>query len=483
MKSLPIVLLLAFTSPIYAADDLLDLDGLADIGDSSSSNTPSLDALSDDSSLDALGSANNSPSTDLPEITSSNNGTAANSIQFNGYIKPLSYWGSRTFSDDAWKTLLDLYADGITIPGPQSYSGFAATGSRVQLRAEGYLGTKARVFTAMNFDYNEVSGGSTSNRLIESYVELFGDNSTWKVGNQLITWGFMEGIEVPTDRINAFDYEYASTEYEDSKMASTAIVYQHSLGDFSGIDVVLIPTSKVNNDSPDEDRLFSQNSDILPAKNSDNVKTALRYFNTVGNLDFALSYVEGTDPRADATLLGTSPTNTLQRTYNREKSPGLDLQYNFGSVLGKLAYAQHITNDSTGNNASIKNSWHHLAIGAEFNIDSTIVNLYTGTKVVDDFNDSTNDRNTTNLLMRQTYSQVNFISGHVSANFLTGDALSTTILFAGYWNPKGQMIQYIVKPTLGYKLVDSLQLMFSPSIMDANDTSYKSVQLELKYSF
>jgi len=320
-------------------------------------------------------------------------------------------------------------------------------------------------------------------KLIESYIELFSEDTTWKIGNQLVTWGYMEGIEVPTDRINAFDYAYGSTEYEDSKMASTGILYKKSFGQFSGLDLMLIPTGKINNETRDQDRLFSQNKDNLPDKDSSNIKSAIRYYFTQGNLDMALSYVEGTDPRPDVALLGASPSQSLQRSYHKEKSPGLDLQYNFGSVLGKIAYAEHYTNDTDGNNPSIKNSWKHLAVGAEFNIGESTANLYVGTKQVDNFNESTDSRRITNILMGQGYEQVNFISGHVISNFLTGNALTTTVLFAGYWNNSGDLIQYIFKPTLAYKLADSLQLQFSPSLMSITDTLYQSLQLEVKYSF
>jgi hypothetical protein len=252
------------------------------------------------------------------------------------------------------------------------------------------------------------------------------------------------------------------------------------------LDLVLISEANVNDITPDQDYYYIEKPDI---EAQSKLKYGIRYFTTIGNLDLALSYVDGVDPRLDAALLHNqidmfgNSNDALQRSYHRERSPGVDLQYNFGSYLGKLAYAGHYTEDSNGSDASIKNSWHHLAIGTEFNIGSNIINLYTGTKIVEDFDDSNDDRKTTNLLMGQSYSQINFVSGHVSANFLTGNALSTTILFAGYWNPKGEMIQYMVRPTLGYKLIDSLQVMFSPSFLDVNDTSYQSLQLELKYSF
>ncbi len=461
-----------FLSAIVNAGELDDLSGLSDVDESSNEKPNFLNSASD-TLLQGLGEQDKEESTE-----------SANSIQFSGYVKPLAYWGSRNFSSDTWGWLTARQADGITIPQSKESSGFAAIGSRFQFRMEGYIGTSARLFSVVNIDYNEVVDSSeTKTRLIESYIELFSKDVTWKIGNQLVTWGYMEGIEVPTDRVNAFDYAYGSTEYEDAKMASTGILYQRSFSQFSGLDLMIIPAGKVNNDTPDQDRLFSQNNDNLPVKDETNIKSAIRYYFTEGNLDLALSYVDGTDPRADVALLGSSPNQSLQRSYHRERSPGIDLQYNFGSVLGKIAYAEHYTNDTDGSDPSIKNSWKHLAVGAEFNIGSSIANLYVGTKYVDNFNDSTNDRMTTNILMGQGYEQVNFISGHIISNFLTGNALTTTLLFASYWNNTGDLVQYIVKPTLTYKMADSLQLQFSPSLMNVTDTLYQLLQLEVKYSF
>ena len=466
---------------LITAGELDDLSALEELGSAEETQAANKIDKSPGNALESMGDAFNTNETDngIEDEPEKNN-----SFQFNGYIKPLVYWDRRNFSSDTWQFLTNLNADGITIPQQKEYSGYSALGSRIQLRMEGFIGKDARVFSSVNLDYNEAgSNTETKTQVIESYVELFNHDATWKLGNQLVTWGFMEGIEVPTDRVNAVDYAYASTEYEDAKISSTGILYQRSFSQFSGLDLMLIPAGKINNDTPDQDRLYSQNSDILPAKSTGNLKSAIRYFFTTGNLDVALSYVEGTDPRPDVALLGTSPDQSLQRSYHKEKSPGIDLQYNFGSVLGKIAYAEHITSDSSGNNASIKNSWKHLAVGAEFNVGESTANLYVGTKYIDNFNESTGDRITTNVLMGQGYEQINFISGHVISNFLTGNALTTTVLFAGYWNNSGKMVQYIVKPTLTYKLADSLQVQFSPSQISLDDTLFQSLQLEVKYSF
>ncbi len=464
---------------LVTAGELDDLSALEELGSTEGAQMVNKPETSTGNALESMGDAfntNENVTEDEPE--------KKNLFQFNGYIKPLAYWGRRDFSSDTWQFLTNLNADGITIPQQKEYSGYSALGSRIQLRMEGFIGNDARVFSSINLDYNEVgSSTETKTQVVESYVELFNQNATWKLGNQLVTWGFMEGIEVPTDRVNAIDYAYASTEYEDAKISSTGILFQQAFSQYSGLDLMLIPAGKINNDTPDQDRLYSQNSDVLPAKNSGNLKSAIRYFFTTGNLDVALSYVEGTDPRPDVALLGTSPSQSLQRSYHKEKTPGIDLQYNFGSVLGKIAYAEHITSDSSGNDASIKNSWKHLAIGAEFNIGESTANLYIGTKYIDNFNGSTDDRITTNILMGQGYEQVNFISGHIISNFFTGNALTTTVLFASYWDNTGDLIQYIVKPTLTYKMADSLQLQFSPSLMNVTDTLYQSLQLEVKYSF
>lgn len=401
-----------------------------------------------------------------------------NSFNFGGYVKPLAYWQKVHYSDDALN-LFQAYSNrGYQMPTKQESSDYTDLGARYQLTMEGFLGDTARFFSAVNLDQNEAGGADQDGaelNIVEAYTEIFADSRTWKIGSQLVTWGYMEGIEVPTDRLNARDFSYNSTEFEDSKMASTGILFQQALGDFSGLEIMLIPQGQRNIDPPLNDAFFP--TDATDPKIP---KSAFRYFNTWGDLDLSLSYVGGADPIAD---VETDDRGFNRRSYHREKSPGLDLQYNFGSFLGKVAYAAHLTEDEEGDDPTIKNNWQHWAAGVEVMSGASTINFYLGQKLVDDHQSETMVDQSNNFLLDQANERVDFISGHITANFLTGDALGTTVIFAGYWDEEGKSLQRLIKPTINYKVTDGLLTTFSPAFVDNDGTTIETFQAEVKYSF
>ncbi len=461
-------------------EPLDELEGLSDGSGNNSESSGGHDALNALSDMDGGESANDND--ELEEVSADAEEAAAEtSYTVGGYVKPLAYWSRTMFADDLWEVYEELASDGDPAPENQDDEEFTDVGARVQVKLEGFLGETARLFTVLNVDYNEAEEeeSSTITRVIEAYVEMYEGSRTWKVGSQLITWGFMEGIEVPTDRINARDASYASTEYEDTKMASTGVLLKQAMGDFDTFEILYIPRGKVQIDPDYADYLFTQ-SDLLPDTSHEWNKWAVRYFRSSGNLDLALSYLEGLDAQADAFI---NEDDKIRRIYHRTKSPGLDLQYNFGSALAKLAYVFHQTEDEEGDDPFIKNSWHKYLAGAEFKISSATINIYAGQMLVDDFNESSSNHQKTNGLMGQAYERTDFVSGHVTANFLTGDALGLTMLFASYRSDEGKAIRHILTPTFTYKLADGLETVFNPSYVEFEKTKIHSLQAEVKYSF
>lgn len=453
------LLLLTITLLVFSgaalAQDFDDLGDLGDMGDSSSSESTE------------------SESSDEP---------AKQAIQFGGYVKPLAYWQGVRYSDEAWAAMQTFGALGRTVPTAQESAGYSDLGIRYQFNLESFLKDQARFFMAVNIEYNE-AGDETkpaaSLRPVEAYMEIYQGSSTWKIGSQLVTWGYMEGVEVPSDRINAKDMSYNSTEYEDIKMASSAVQLKQSLGDFSGLDLIFIPLAKGNID-PEANEFFYNVDDEKLAQTTGNSKVGARLYSTFGDLDLSLSYVEGIDPIADVTV---SQTYDIGRTFHKEKSPGIDMQYNLGSFFWKLSYVSHITEDTEGTDANIKNSWDHFATGIESSFGSSIVNLYLGQMSVKNWQETSATEIIANQLMGQSSEKTTFISGHITSSFLTGDALSTTLIFAQYKDADGETIRLFAKPTISYKLADGLLVMASPTYINAADTYFSQMQTELKYSF
>ncbi len=463
------MLFLGLSQPGVFADDLDDLSDNSRIEETSSKQSESEElnlSLSED---------NEEENVDSPGLT----------ISFGGYLKTLAYWNEERYSDLLWGYYQGLAMSGKAAPEEQELDGFNNIGTRMQLKIEGYLGDKARLFSAFNLNYNlanslHESAASTEEedisqiRMIESFVEMYEGSRTWKVGSQIVTWGYMEGVEVPTDRLNARDESYKSTEYEDSKLASTALSLTQSIGN-QQIELMYIPVSKQNK-SPEFSNYLLTGTDEVPEKDASNAKWATRFVGTVGNLDATLSYIEGLDNANDLNASGDA------RVYNRIISPGLDLQYNFGSFLAKLSGAYYYTEDTEGDDPFIKNNWGKYAIGTEFSIGGSTINLYAGQILIDGLKEDPLSQNN-NFLMGQLRERTDFISGHVNADFLTGNALNLLVMAAGYWDEDGEPVQSIAKVTLKYKIADGLEVLYSPMYVDYMENIFTDMQAEVKYTF
>ncbi len=413
-------------------------------------------------------------------------------VEFGGYLKTLGYWNKEEYSDLLWDTQYAAlkFPGGYAIPADQQVEGYNNIGTRMQLKVEGFLGDSARLFSAINVNMNTTSSlhdtsgdseGRVDLRMVESFIEIYNGSRTWKIGPQIVTWSFLEGMEVPTDRVNARDNSYKSTEYEDSKMASAGVLLTQNIFD-SALEVMFIPIANSNVDPQFKEFLYP-GPVLEEEKNTSSSKWATRFVSSIGDLDYAISYVDGPDPVADLYLFSAVlPIIYTGKTYNRVQSPGLDLQYNFGSWLAKLSYVNYITEDSAGDDPYIKNNWNKYVIGGEFTVFGNSVNLYAGQQTVENFSEEGANA-ATNFLLGQLRERTDFVSGHVNANFLTGDALNLVLMAAGYWDEDGEPVQSIVKATFKYKVANGLDVLFSPMYMDMMDNVFTDYQLEAKYSF
>jgi len=281
----------------------------------------------------------------------------------------------------------------------------------------------------------------------------------------------MEGMEVPTDRVNARDNSYKSTEYEDSKLPSTGVLLTQNIGD-SQLEVMAIPVAKTNIVMEFQNYLYPGTE--TPLKHTPNqTKWATRFSSTVGKLDYAISYVEGLDSDTDLNAAGNG------RAYHRIKSPGLDFQFNLGSWLAKLSYVNTMTEDEDGDDPLIKNNWQKYVVGGEFTMVGSTINLYAGQHLIANFDETA----ATNFALGQIRERTDFISGHVNADFLTGNALNLVLMAANYWDEDGETVQTVVRTTFKYKIADGLEVLFSPTYMDMMDNRFTDLQAEVKYSF
>jgi len=465
-----------------------DLDGLESLSDDATieESSDDLSSSSDEDAFSDLSEGESDLGEDINELEDEEDvdedESSSVTINFNGYVKPLMYWKQTNYSNSTWSAFQALNGSVDNVPENQDDRKFTDVGIRTQLKFEGYLDDKARLFTAMNVNYNEAAADEadkTEIRLVEAYIELFGEGQTWKIGNQLATWGFMEGVEVPTDRLNARDYEFNTMEFEDSKQASTGVLFKQSLDAFSFLEFIYIPVARVDKNAA-ESNVFYQAEDEYTDSYYGKSKYAARLFFNIGNLDSAFSYTDGLDTVSDVNI---DSSGDAGRSYHRVQSLGLDLQYNFGSFLAKVAAVSYQTEDEDGDDPYIKNSWHKILAGVEFLTGSVTTNLYIGQTSIIDFQDDSVLDQTTNALMGQAEESVQFVSGHINSSFLTGDALGITIMFAQYWDDEGEAFRKLLTGTVTYKLSDGLEIALSPGYMYSYKTEINSIKSEITYNF
>ncbi len=476
--ALAIVFVLGFVCQTAIAGDMDDFEGLAEDSVMSEKKTE----IATGSDLDLF-----AENEDPVEYTQ----TSEFSLSFGGYAKGVTYWNQEAYSDDLWVKYQDFSALGLPAPEHQDLSGYNSTGARIQLKLEGYLGDKAHLFGALNLDFNNADAmhpmieetETLDFRLIETFIEIYEHSRTWKIGPQIVTWGFLEGLEVPTDRVNARDYSYKSTEYEDTKIPSIGILLTQRLGN-QFLELMYIPRAETNTDIAFIDYFYTDD-EIASYRDSLTHKYAGRFYGTVYNLDYALSYVEGGDLAADIITRVLNVNGVYApvayRNYNRVKSPGIDLQYNFGNWLAKGSFIRNITEDSSGDSPFIKNTWNKYLLGAEFKAFEATYNVYAGQILVDDFPEDPISAET-NFLLGQLGEKIDFISGHVSADFFPGNALNLIFMGANYWD-RGETIQTNIRATLTYKIANGLEVLVSPTYMYLLDNIFYDMQAEVKYSF
>ncbi len=421
-------------------------------------------------------------------------GVSGLSVNIGGYLKTLGYWSQERYSDTFWQ---EMYLNLPARPADQELSGYTNVGTRLQVKLEGYLGDRARLFTAVNIDYNtahslhsytlhtdEDRPDDVDLRMIEGFAEIFEHSRVWKVGMQLVTWSYLEGLEVPTDRVNAWDRSYKSTEYEDSKIASTGLLVTQRMGSVY-LEAMAIPVAESNVNPAFYDYLYTGKEEEISQCKPDDGKWAARLFGTIGYLDWAVSYVDGPDPVADIYVYSEEGTGAMLvgKTYNRIRSPGLDLQYNlFDVALAKLSAVYTFTEDEDGDDPMIKNSWGKYVVGAEFTVSGSTINLYAGQNFITDFKQGA-PYNETNFLLQQIWERTDFISGHANIDFLTGNALNLVLMGANYWDQDGQPVQTVARATLKFKIADGLEILFGPTYSEILNNYFTDVQAEVKYSF
>ncbi|MDE2675737.1 MAG: hypothetical protein OXH65_11575 [Paracoccaceae bacterium] len=198
----------------------------------------------------------------------------------------------------------------------------------------------------------------------EAYYLTFGSlgESEWelRIGIDQVFWGTAESHN-PVNVINQTDYVVHPN--GESKLGQP-MVHGTLAGDWGMLDAFILPYHRPRT-FPGIKGRFRTDLPNLPivyasSKGRNHIDLAARYSNSIGALDFGVSYFDGTsrDPR-----LGNEMGEFIQY-YDLIKQLGLDVQVTIGSFLGK---AEWVTREAITDKKS-RSRTHKSVLGGEYAI-------------------------------------------------------------------------------------------------------------------
>jgi len=320
---------------------------------------------------------------------------------------------------------------------------FDRAGSRLQLKVEDRIGSRAAYFAAMDFNYDgakasELPNASRSSGLtiypVEAYVDLFTKYADFRLGQQFIFWGRTDWVN-PTDNINPWDYQNISSEIEDYRIPVMAARGNFYLGPVK-LQAVGVPFF-----TPDKIPLPTD-SIITPAKNLSNSEYGLRLSSYLGTLDYSFSYFHGYDgtPAIFANFLSVPPVPPkIYAKYFPIDVYGFDFVTTMGAWAIKSESAFFQTEDKNGDNPGIENPYIESVVGLDyvpttkFSVTAQLVHNYKFHyhRNIEQMNPmGTEPRQTFSTAVRAQWDLAKFVSWQLISvyNFHDGDSFTLSFI-------------------------------------------------------
>ena len=180
---------------------------------------------------------------------------------------------------------------------------------------------------------------SSSFDIREAYVQYSGEDWSVKAGLDREFWGVTESINL-VDVINQIDLAGNLGGTQKLGQPMVKVTFDRDYGEFSAY---LLPYFRTRT-FPDPDSAFGSIPEVREndetfesSREKRHVDFALRWSHSIGDVDMALSYFDGTN-RTPTMLVGVAQDGSLFQTphYTLIKQGGLELQYTRGSWLWKL---------------------------------------------------------------------------------------------------------------------------------------------------
>ncbi len=214
------------------------------------------------------------------------------SFSLNGYVRGSAYGGSKAYD---FSTLFGEFA----LQGRLS-------------RGKTFFYGDVRVREGLFFDERQ-----TIVELKEAYAAYRGENSSFYIGNQIVSWGRTDGFN-PTDNITPHDYFFLTPDHDDQLMSNFIIRSRLRFTPSAELDVIAIPVYGRSNYRYDlfdigDNAHFAEA--VLPDKKLKNAGFGARMNFELPAIGFSLSYFRGYNP-----FYGF-------RVENIEISPEIDIEY------------------------------------------------------------------------------------------------------------------------------------------------------------
>jgi hypothetical protein len=369
-----------------------------------------------------------------------------------------------------------------------------------------------------DFKRDEISKAPFVN-VRETYVDLYGKGVTFRAGQQIISWGEIEGIEAPSDVVIPWDFTTMSNYFEYSRIGVPAanLSFHFAKQQLQFIWIPIFQPAKLP-----EESLYKRGVTSIkrPAFEVRNGEYAARLSGAIGNqFRYGLGFLYGYDDMPDAKIkmLGTFQVISAgglsipvylpqiaitQMSYNRVYVPTFDLGVGLGEVMSwKVSANANFTQDFYGKKDLIKNPTVTYLTGIE---SSNIflkfyLGLYAGQQWVINYTKPANDFDPAQLLVRldkmqlpnnsmikgygQQYPFKWMLTSNIQRNFLENDALEFQVRLALYADPKLVKWDYVIYPYFMYKFTNGVSTALGFVFAKRLGDNRNMIISETRYSF
>jgi len=256
-----------------------------------------------------------------------------------------SITSDRDDSDDTSSFVLNGYARGSAYGGSDGYDfttlfGEFALQGRVS-RGKTFFHGDVRIREGLFFDERQ-----TIVELKEAYAAYRGENSSFYIGNQIVSWGRTDGFN-PTDNITPHDYFFLTPDHDDQLMSNFIIRSKVRFTPSAELDLIAIPVFNKSNYRYD---LFDMGGNahfsetVMPDKTLKNSGFGARMNFELPAIGFSFSYFRGYDTFYGFRVENIDILPELNIEYvadfYKKNTPGADfaLPVNNSIIRGELAY-------------------------------------------------------------------------------------------------------------------------------------------------